>query len=92
MNAAATPKQAEPTKGPANKDAYKAAIASGKAMMKEGKTKAEIAQAIYGQLKGETREVVVQAFVDGASLTEKGAVTYWYNCRRKVAKKTSKDS
>lgn len=97
MNAAATPKPAETskaptTKGPVNKDAYKTAIVSGKAMLKEGKTKAEVAHVIYGQLKGETREVVVQAFVDGASLTEKGAVTYWYNCRRKVAKKATKES
>ncbi len=92
MNAAATPKPVEPTKGPTNKDAYKAAVASGKAMLKEGKTKAEIAQAIYAQLKNETRDVVVQAFVDGASLTPQGAVTYWYNCRRKTAKKASKES
>jgi len=97
MNAAATPKPAETAKqpvakGPINKDAYKAAIASGKAMLKEGKTKAEVAQAIYTQLKGETRETVIAAFVDGASLTEKGAVTYWYNCRRKMAKKTIKES
>jgi len=92
MNAAAVTKPTEPNKGPINKDAYKAAISSGKAMLKEGKTKAEVAQAIYGQLKGESRETVITAFVDGASLTEKGAVTYWYNCRRKVAKKPTKES
>jgi len=30
------------------------------------------------------REIIVQAFVDGAELTPKGAQTYFYNCRRKV--------
>jgi hypothetical protein len=33
----------------------------------------------------------VAAFVEGASLTPKGALTYWYNCRRKIAKKRLTD-
>ena len=28
------------------------------------------------------REKVVAAFIEGCGLTEKGAVTYWYNCQR----------
>lgn len=91
MNAAQQ-KSPETTKGPINKEAFKAAIAQGKIAIKEGKTKAEVALAIYVQLKGETRETVVAAFVDGASLTEKGAVTYWYNCRRKASKKPAKEA
>ena len=40
---------------------------------------------------GHEKDVVIAAFVQGATLTEKGAVTYWYNCRRK-AKKAVKES
>ena len=32
------------------------------------------------------QDVVVQALVDGATLMPKGALTYWYNCRRKFRK------
>ena len=80
-------KKAEPTptKEP-NADAAKAAIAAGKALIAEGKTKAEAAMAIYIQIEGESQETVVKAFVEGATPTEKGALTYWYNCRRKLKK------
>lgn len=42
--------------------------------------------AIYAKIEEESQETIVKAFVEGASLTEKGALTYWYNCRRKVRK------
>jgi hypothetical protein len=32
------------------------------------------------------KELVTAAFVAGAGLTPKGAVTYWYNCKRKAEK------
>jgi hypothetical protein len=70
------------------KDAVKKAIAQGQALIKEGKSKAEASQAMYAVLKDEPREVTVAAFVSGASLTEKGALTYWYNCKRKAEKTT----
>lgn len=38
---------------------------------------------IYTALLGESQDTVVSAFIEGAALTPKGAVTYWYNCRRK---------
>jgi hypothetical protein len=72
------------------KDTIKAAVAEGKALIKDGKTKVEAATAIYKKLKGADRETVVAAFVEGAGLTQAGAITYWYNCRRK-ATKPSKD-
>lgn len=62
------------------------AIADGTALIKEGKTKVEAAMAIFEKLKSEDKEVIIAAFVQGATLTEKGAVTYWYNCRRKAKK------
>ena len=80
-------KKSEPTpKSEPNVEAVKAAIAAGKALIDEGKTKAEAAMAIYTQIEGESQETVVNAFVEGATLTEKGALTYWYNCRRKLKK------
>ena len=45
--------------------------------MAEGKTKAETAIAIYRHLHESPQQVVLQAFVEGASLTSKGAPTYW---------------
>jgi hypothetical protein len=69
-----------------SKEIVKAAIAEGKAMLKDGKTKVEVATAMYQKLKGADRETAVAAFKEGAGLTDKGAVTYWYNCKRKTAK------
>ena len=71
------------------KDVLKAAIAEGKAMIKDGKTKVEATTAMYAKLKNADRETAVAAFMEGAGLTEKGAVTYWYNCRRKAGKAKS---
>jgi len=72
-----------------NKPVIKEAIAKGKVLIKDGKSKVEAAMLIFEALKDEDSEVIVAAFVQGAALTEKGAVTYFYNCRRK-AKKTPK--
>lgn len=67
-------------------DGIKAAIAAGKALIDEGKTKAEAAMAIFLLIENASQETVVKAFVEGATLTERGALTYWYNCRKKVKK------
>lgn len=79
----------EPKKIDLNKPTVKEAIAKGKALIEEGKSKADAAMVIFEGLKTEEKEVVIAAFIQGATLTEKGAVTYWYNCRRK-AKKSAK--
>ena len=65
------------------------AVAEGQALIAEGKTKVEAAMAIYHHLHESSQEVVLQAFIDGASLTPKGALTYWYNCRRKFSREVS---
>jgi hypothetical protein len=83
------PAPVEPKKIDLNKQPIKVAIAKGKALIREGKSKAEAAMEIFEALKAEEKDVVIAAFVQGATLTEKGAVTYWYNCRRK-AKKSAK--
>lgn len=81
----------EPKKVDLNKPSIKEAIAKGKALIKEGKSKADAAMEIFVALKDEEKDIVIAAFIQGATLTEKGAVTYWYNCRRK-AKKAGKSA
>lgn len=58
------------------------AIQIGQAAIKEGKTKADAVRVMFPLVFEEPREVIWQAFIDGAGLTEKGAVTYLYNMRR----------
>lgn len=69
-----------------NKPAVKDAIAQGKMLLKDGKSKADASRLIYSLLKDEDKNLIVAAFIAGATLTEKGALTYWYNCRRKQGK------
>jgi hypothetical protein len=89
VNAEAPAIAVEPKKIDLNKPLIKEAIAKGKALIKEGKTKADAAMVIFEALKDQDKDVVIAAFVQGATLTEKGAVTYWYNCRRKARKASS---
>jgi hypothetical protein len=84
--AAVAPAKQEPMK-PVNAAAAKKAISLGKEMSKQADvTKADIARKMFELISGEPREVIVQAFVEGAGLTPKGAQTYFYNCKRKAAK------
>lgn len=84
--AIAVPAKQEPAK-PANPAAVKKAISLGKEMGKQAEvTKADVARKMFELISGEPREVIVQAFVEGAGLTPKGAQTYFYNCKRKAAK------
>lgn len=62
------------------------AVQAGQKVIKEGGTKVEASMEIYRLIHDLEQDVVVQAFVDGATLTPKGALTYWYNCRRKFKK------
>lgn len=78
--------ESEPKKIDLNKEVIKEAITKGKAIITEGKSKVDAAMSIYEALKAEEKEVIIAAFVQGATLTEKGAVTYFYNCRRKSKK------
>lgn len=68
------------------KDTIKQAVAEGKALIKDRKTKVEAATAMYQKLKSADRDTIVAAFIEGVGLTPKGAVTYFYNCRRKGGK------
>ncbi|MBL0423443.1 hypothetical protein JI739_24130 [Ramlibacter sp. AW1] len=64
----------------------KTAIQAGQKVIADGGTKADAARAMFEIIKDEPKEVIVAAFVVGATLTEKGALTYWYNCKRKASK------
>ena len=42
----------------------------------------------YEMVKNEDREVILHVFMEGANLTEKGSLTYLYNIKRKLNKKS----
>jgi transcriptional/translational regulatory protein YebC/TACO1 len=71
-----------------NKANIKKAIAQGKKLIKSGKSKADTSREIYDMVKGEDREAILHVFRQGASLTEKGSLTYLYNIKRKLGRKT----
>ncbi len=86
-----TKPKAKPTQVDAvSQDNIHQAIADGSALIAEGKSKADAAMAIFRLIGESSQETVVQAFVEGASLTPKGALTYWYNCKRKLARERKK--
>ena len=71
-----------------NKANIKKAIAQGKKLIKSGKSKADTSREIYALVKDEDREAILHVFRQGAALTEKGSLTYLYNIKRKLNKKT----
>ncbi|MCR6500857.1 hypothetical protein MUO32_17590 [Shinella sp. CPCC 101442] len=70
---------------PTDKAVIAVAVAEGRKMIEAGKSKIDTALAIYEKLEGTEQDVIVKAFIEGATLTEKDALTYWYNCRRRIA-------
>lgn len=78
-------------KSPVNQAQYDIAIAKGKEILSEGGSKADAARAIYARLLDETREVVLRAFMEGATVTEKGSPTYFYNISRKFKREQAKE-
>ena len=84
------PESTEPTVNPKNAIEVKKAVTLGKEMMKKGDdvTKADVARAMYELIHEESRVVIIQAFIEGANLTPKGAQTYFYNCKRKFRKRS----
>jgi len=83
----ATERAAGPTRTDLNQQHVRSAIEKGAFLIRDGKSKADAARAIYVLIKDEPKYLIVAAFVEGASLTPKGALTYWYNCKRRSAKK-----
>ena len=77
-----------PKKPDLNKSNIKKAIAQGKEMIKSGMSKADVSREIYDLVKDEEKEVILQVFQQGERLTEKGSLTYVYNIKRKLQKKS----
>jgi len=77
-----------PKKPDFNKANIKRAITQGKKLIRSGKSKADVSREIYDLVKDDDREVILHVFQEGANLTEKGSLTYLYNIKRKLAKKT----
>lgn len=75
----ASPEQVDPT-------LITSAIDAGQSIITEGKPKIEAAMVIYRMLEHLDQQTVVGALINGANLTPMGAVTYWYNCRRRLNK------
>lgn len=71
-----------------NQANIKKAIAQGKKLIKSGKSKADVSREIYGLVNNEDRDVILHVFQQGAALTEKGSLTYLYNIKRKLGKKS----
>lgn len=67
---------------PINLNNVRKAVELGQKAIGEGKTKADAVRMMFPLVFEEPREVIWQAFIDGAGLTDKGAVTYLYNARR----------
>ena len=63
---------------------YDDAIVKGLEILSGGGSKADSARSIFEILDGEDREIIIRAFIQGATLTEKGAPTYFYNIDRKA--------
>lgn len=77
----------KPVTTPKNQDNYNLAISKGKEVLTVGGSKAEACRAIYELIKDESREVIIQSFIEGGSVTEKGSPTYYYNVKRQVERK-----
>lgn len=74
-----------------DKETIQLAITHGQNLLKAGKSKADAARAIFELIHGESRDVVIEAFIQGATITPKGAPTYYYNVSRKFKKTKSQN-
>ena len=69
---------------------YKKSVLLGKELSKTTDiTKVEVARKMFEIIQDEDREIIAKAFVEGANLTTKGAMTYVYNIQRKMKKNPS---
>ena len=67
----------------------KKALAIGLKTLKESGSKAAAARAIYELIHMESRDVILQAFIDGATVTVKGSPTYYHTISRKFKRKNA---
>ena len=71
--------------------AYQHAIERGRYVLEQENSKAAAAREIYSILASEDRDVILQAFIEGADVTPKSSATYFYNITRKLRRKKTAD-
>ena len=74
---------------PLDAERLKQALSIGLKTLKDSGSKAAAARAIYDLIHMETRDVILQAFIDGATVTVKGAPTYYHTISRKFRRKNA---
>ena len=74
----------KPAPVPNDLDLYRQAIETGRQTLVDERSKAAAARVIFKILANESRDVVLQAFIEGADITPKGSSTYYYNITRKL--------
>ncbi len=74
----------KPAPVPNDLDLYLQAIEAGRQTLVDERSKAAAARVIFKILANESRDVVLQAFIEGADITPKGSPTYYYNITRKL--------
>jgi hypothetical protein len=74
---------------PIDSDRLKQALSIGLKTLKDSGSKAAAARAIYDLIHMESRDVILQAFIDGATVTVKGAPTYYHTISRKFRRKNA---
>ena len=74
----------KPAPVPNDLDLYRQAIETGRQTLVDERSKAAAARVIFKILANESRDVVLQAFIEGADITPKGSPTYYYNITRKL--------
>ena len=74
---------------PMDPERLKKALAIGLKTLKDSGSKAAAARAIYELIHMESRDVILQAFIDGATVTVKGSPTYYHTISRKFKRKNA---
>jgi len=80
------------TSVPADLHRYQQAIEQGQSILAEHNSKAAAAREVFRLLQGEHRDVILKAFIEGASVTVKGSPTYYYNISRKFRRLAKTES
>ena len=65
-----------------NHPKFTESVASGLSIINQGGSKSDACRLIYKSLCDQPKAVIIQAFIDGATVTPKGAPTYFYNISR----------
>ena len=82
------PRTSSPS-APMDAERLKQALSIGLKTLKDSGSKAAAARAIYDLIHMESRDVILQAFIDGATVTVKGAPTYYHTISRKFRRKNA---